>query len=102
MMLSQHYQTYKTVPAEHWPLPQLGQRVAYHSKVSGVPLPAIVTCTQASYDPEAGRRGDLAPPTSIMHLHLKVLSPGPGSPYDEFDIPPGYGKGEWAPLEGAF
>jgi hypothetical protein len=100
-MLSPHYLMFKDVRPDLWPPPFLGQRVAYHSKVSGVPLPAIVTCTNATYDPEVGRRSDLEPPTSIMHLHLKVLSPGPGSPYDEFDIPPGYGKGQWAPLEGA-
>jgi len=100
-MLPPNYLYYRDVPSDTWPVPLLGQRVAYHSKVSGVPLPAIVTCTQATYDPEVGRRSDLEPPTSIMHLHLKVLSPGPGSPYDELDIGPGYGPGQWAPLEGA-
>jgi|GEM_PF-2682066 len=100
-MLSRQYLMHKPIDPEHWPIVSLGQRVAYHSKVSGVPLPAIVTCTQATYDPEVGRRSDLEPPTSIMHLHLKVLSPGPGSPYDELDIGPGYGPGQWAPLEGA-
>jgi hypothetical protein len=100
-MLSRLYLMHKTIDPEHWEIPVLGQRVAYHSKVSGVPLPALVTCTQVTYDPEAGRRGDLEPPTSVFHVHLKVLSPGPGSPYDEFDIGPGYGKGQWAPLEAA-
>lgn len=100
-MLSRHYESYKHLNPETWVLPQLGQRVAYHSKVSGVPLVAIVTCTQASYDPEAGRRGGLQAPTTIMHAHLKVLSPGPGSPYDELDIEPGYDPGQWAPLEGS-
>ena len=99
-MLTQQYHLYRDIRTDTWPLPHLGWRVAYHSKVSGVPLVALVTCTQASYDPEAGRRGDLEPPTSIMHVHVQVSSPG-GSSYGELDIGPGYGPGQWAPLEGA-
>jgi len=100
-MLTQQYHLYRDIRTDTWPLPHLGWRVAYHSKVSGVPLVALVTCTQATYDPVVGRRSALEPPTSAFHAHLKVLSPGPGSPYDELDIGPGYGPGQWAPLEDA-
>ena len=99
-MLSRHYLSHRTIDPEVWPVPQFGARVIYHSKVSGVPLVAMVTCTQATYDPEVGRRGDLEPPTSIMHVHVQVFSTG-GSSYGELDIGPGYGPGQWAPLEGA-
>jgi hypothetical protein len=36
-----------------------------------------------------------------MHVHVQVFAPG-GSSYGELDIGPGYGPGQWAPLEGAF
>lgn len=95
-MLPVAYATYRGTDPFTWPVVRLGMRVVYHSKVSGVPLVALVTCTQASYDPVVGE-GKLKPPTTINHAHLKVFSPG--DVYDEFDIAPGYGKGEWAPLE---
>ncbi|SRR6266516_173476 len=97
-MLTPIYYAYQGFPPSEypWPAPHLGQRVIYHSKVSSVPLAALVTCTMESYDKKVGA-GKLPPLERETQVHLHVFSPG--SDYLELNVEPGYGKGQWAPME---
>jgi len=47
-------------------------------------LPAIVTCTQDSYNPD--ERNQLVMPESDHTIHLSVFSPGE-TPYSELNVP---------------
>ena len=77
------------------PQPTLGRQVRYHAKTRGYPLTATVTAAADTLDAEGVARGDVPALSSEMHVHLEVLTPGAKERYQEFDVPPGYGPGQW-------
>lgn len=78
------------------PMPTVGRIVHYRAKTRGYVLPAVVTATFASLDPEGVRRGDVPALTDGgRHVHLHVMTCGAQMQYQEFDVPQGNGPGEW-------
>lgn len=97
--------------------PTIGRIVVYRSRTGAYDVPAIVNCTTATINPRGVDAGHVPPLSSDEHVHLTVLTPGmPGlregaddflaeSPhgrsenvagtYQEWDIGPGDGPGQW-------
>lgn len=79
------------------PQPWVGASVIYHARTRGYSVPAIVTASTLSLDPEGVRRGDVPPLSSGHHAHLHVLTPGEQVQYQEHDAPhdPSGAPGTW-------
>lgn len=75
--------------------PHIGDTVIYRNKYGETDLPAVVVVTQDTYvevspKPEHATNPPIAAPSSALHVHLHVLTPG--STYPELDVAP------WEPV----
>lgn len=99
------------------PRPTIGRIVIYRSRTGDYDVPAIVNCTVATLSPKGVELGHVPALTDPWHVHLTVLTPGrPGlrrdatdfavesehgrsenvaGTYQEWDIGPGDGPGQW-------
>jgi hypothetical protein len=84
------------VPLPRVVLPTVGRVVHYHAKTRGYVLPAIVTATRESLDPEGVARGDVPPLDADDCVHLEVMTCGAQGRYQEFNVEPGDGPGQWS------
>jgi hypothetical protein len=101
--------------------PRLGQTVLYRSRTGKYTVPAIVTAVRYSLHRPNVDAGFIPDLSSDLHVHLTVFTPGApgkraaatdflvesphgrsenaGGVYQEWDIAPGDGPGEWLPVE---
>lgn len=69
----------------------IGRVVIYRSRTGRYDVPAIVTATEATLDPDGVASGGVPALSSPDHVHLTVLTPGmPGrrASADDFEVPP--------------
>jgi hypothetical protein len=77
--------------------PALGCIVGYRGKLGyQAPRAAIVTATVASLDPRGVQAGDVPALDSDQHVHLWVFTPSHTGGFDEYNVAPGGGPGEWS------
>lgn len=56
--------------------PTIGRIVIYRSRTGSYSVPAIVTATQATLNPDGVAAGHVPALSSIGHVHLTVFTPG--------------------------
>jgi hypothetical protein len=76
--------------------PTVGRIVHYRAKTRGYTLPAIVTATAGSLDPDGIAMGHIPALDSEEHVHLHVFTAGAQVGYQEFNVAPGDEPGQWS------
>lgn len=77
--------------------PTIGRIVIYRSRTGNYDVPAIITATQDTLNPQGVAAGMVPPLESENHVHLTVFTPGmPGhrKDADDFLVEPEFGRSE--------
>lgn len=77
--------------------PTIGRIVIYRSRTGNYDVPAIITATQETLNPEGVKAGHVPGLSSETHVHLAVFTPGkPGMRGDaaDFEVESEHGRSE--------
>lgn len=78
-------------------VPSIGRIVIFRSRTGKYDVPAIITSTTNTLNPEGVEAGHVPPLSSATHVHLTVFTPGrPGTrgPASDFLVESSHGRGE--------